>query len=320
MNHATPADRYIYRPPSPPRISVPNTGEGDLVLPAYEGIDGEDITYEDLKIITQGHHSASDNTVTWQYEWRRKAQMILPFLYLGPGPVAKDKEFLQSVGITMLLVVRDTHTARAGLMSGAKMAAELGIEATSVDTGSLQELISAFPRAVGIINDHLLSVFRKQRMHNNDAQNGITINPSSFKPGKVLVYCESGNERSAAVVAAYLMTVYGLGVVGAVQFIQSQRFCVVFDEPLKNVLLAYKDIVQATKDVSKARHAQAVGEMVIQPTPSAFAFSDTAQAVTKQKRSIGEYAAEDEDMSGDLDGGRFEGRQSWAPFVGNPDV
>ncbi|MCP6423762.1 hypothetical protein NL463_31080, partial [Klebsiella pneumoniae] len=45
----------------------------------------------------------------WTYERRREAQMILPYLYLGPMTAAKDEAWMRKEGITMVLGVRQKH-------------------------------------------------------------------------------------------------------------------------------------------------------------------------------------------------------------------
>lgn len=182
---------------------------------------------------------------------RRQAQPILPFLYLGPSAATRDIDALKREGITMLLVIRNTMTAAARLLSGERVANQLKIVATAVDVDGNTELIAAFPRAIKIINDHLISAYRQRNFGGLDVPNTTSPPPS----GKVLVFCESGNERSAAVIAAYIMAMHDLDVVGAIQFIQSQRFCVAFDDGLKNLLYNYQQLLEARKSVS-AGHAQ----------------------------------------------------------------
>lgn len=229
----------------------PNTR---IELPAYCGIGGEDITEEDLKNITQIGHVAVDYSGHWQYPMRRRLQLILPFLYLGPSVAVKDVEFLRQEGITMLLVIRDKMSAQARMLSGDKVASELGIGSAAVDVAGSQELIAAFPRAIKIINDHLLRIYRQQALDKADSEiKSVTIDRSTFKLGKVVVFCESGNERSACVVAAYLMKMYGLDLVQAVQFLQCQRFCIALDDTFKGILYSYQEILQAERDVAEAR-------------------------------------------------------------------
>ena len=248
-----------------------------------------------MKIITQNHHVV-DATQSWKYEMRRKAQVIQPFLYLGPSAATRDLDFMRAEGITMLLVIRNTMTAQASLLSGDKVASTLGIQAAAVDVAGNPELIAAFPRACKIINDHLIAVYRQSLINNS-------MNPESpIRSGKVLVFCESGNERSAAVAAAYLMTVYGLDTVSAIQYVQSQRFCVAYDDPLKHLLLTYENLLDAQRSVLEAT------------PPTSLVFGEGAQAKPKRRR---EDTSEDDAamcLDDQDDEERFANRSGFVPF------
>ncbi|TVY81738.1 Serine/threonine/tyrosine-interacting protein B [Lachnellula suecica] len=234
---ATPSGAWSFRPPSPPHIHVPQAPDDKkFVLPAFTGLSGTEQERRALAIITQGSHVAVVKR-DWQYEWRRKAQPVLAFLHLGTSAAARDVEYLKRDGITMLLVIRDTTMATARMLSGDKVARQLGIESAAIDVSGYQELIANLPRAIKTINDHLISEYLKYSPNQTDS--GRTT------WGKVLVFCESGNERSALVVAAYIMYTYGLDLVTAIQYVQNQRFCVAFDDPLKRLLLSYQDILEA---------------------------------------------------------------------------
>jgi serine/threonine/tyrosine-interacting protein len=304
---------YSLAPPSPPSIHVPHAPDSEgIVLPAYEGVGGEDLTQEDLRKITQVSHTAVDQTRNWKYENRRAAQLITPFLYLGPSVAAKDIKFLQSEGITMLLVIRDTKSAQARMLSGDKVANQLGIAAAAVDVSGSQELIAAFPRAIKIINEHLLSIYRQQALTGTGHSDGnIIIDQSTFKRGKVLVFCESGNERSACVVAAYMMAVYGMNLVTAIQFIQSQRFCIALDDQMKGLLLSFQDILKAQRAVQKWNSTAFTPVSAI-TNPGVF---DPGRR--NSKRHIDKTMDEEMevDVSGEMDDGRFEGRTSFRPFL-----
>lgn len=300
---------YSLHTPSAPHIHIPAPPD-NLVLPAYEGVGGEHLTEDDLKTITQVPYVVTDQSSQWTYDMRRSAQPILPFIYLGPSSAAKDRDLIQREGITMLLAVRDGRSAQAFLLNRDKVANELGIESASVDVTGPQELIAAFPRAIKTINDHLLSVYRRQALTDPNHNDGhITINQGTFKRGKVLVFCESGNERSACVVAAYMMAMYGMDLVNAILMMQLQRFCVALDDPMKHLLQSYQEILQAGRDVGKARrdtHASLQGGEASSPI----------QAKKADKRHIEETLDEDMDvdMEGQMDKQRFEGRDGFVPF------
>lgn len=196
---------------------------------------------------------------------------------------------LKKEGITMLLVIR--NTMMAGMIGGEKIAKQLGIEATSIDVAGNPQLIAAFPEAIERINNHLISIFRQQ------VASGA--NPASLNSwGKVLVFCESGNERSATVVAAYLMHMYNLDVVAAIQYIHTQRFCVAFDDGLKNLLYSYQQILEARKCV---------------PSDSAHQHSTRSYKV---KRGRDEINDDDMDMETERidDEERFGKRSGFTPF------
>ena len=265
-----------------------------LILPAYDGFSVEGEDNEVLKIITQGQHVAIP-VKDWKYEWRRQAQPILSFLYLGPSSAARNIEMMRQEGITMLLVIRDNKTAMASLLSGQKVANQLGIQAASIDVSGHYELIAAFPRAIKIINDHLISIYRRQ------VADGASPDAGSRNAwGKILVFCESGNERSAAVVAAYLMNMYAMDLVSAIQYIQSQRFCVAFDDGLKNMLYNYHQLLEAQKAVSASSMESRTRSPSRGPT----------------KRGRDEMDDDDSDMTMDHldDSERFGGRTSFVPF------
>lgn len=187
----------------------------------------------------------------WHYDMRRVAQPILPFLYLGPLACSKDRDFLRREGFTLLLAIRNERSAQARLVSGEKVAAELGIIADSVDVSGNQELISMFPRAIRRINDHV------------SCQDQTRI-PSSV-PKKVLVFCESGNERSAAVVITYMMVMFSLDAGTALKLVQNRRFCVCIEDALRHLLGSFESILEAKRDVERVRRAAMMNASLAPP-------------------------------------------------------
>lgn len=308
---------YETRPPSPPVIHVPTLivdPESTIsITPSCENADPSQLTLEELTIITRNKAQVSQvPRGTWGYESRRVAQPILDFIYLGPSSVTKDREFLQREGITMLLGVRDSKMAQAQLMMRVRdVAQELGIAVDFVDIESHHQVIAGFNRAVDKINRHLLAVYRSQAvepcgMSAELPQGQISTPIESFRRGKVLVFCETGNIRSAAIVAAYLMAVFGMSVVTSIQFICLKRFCVDFNEESKRCLKSFEDILNARKDVSRAR-----GEPQTQVL---------SQWAGTRKRSLDSM-----DTDGDCkdpgnrdslyDDERFTDRPAFAPFI-----
>lgn len=253
----------------------------------------------------------------WKYEQRRMAQQILPFLYLGPMSAAKDRNFLQGEGITMVIAVRNTKSAQAQLL-GSKAAQELGIETAMIDVAGNQELIAAFPRAIESINSHLSAMYQQDQVRRKQAAaSGQADLPST--PGKVLVFCESGNERSATLVTAYIMAMYATDLVKAIQIVQAQRFAVAFDDSLRNLLSTYEIILKAKRDVVQADN-RLLGVSGAGRDPGAGTGSDEGVG-KRSKRTFDDTHDDDMEMDGEnvhLDDGRFEMRDGSAPFQDRP--
>ena len=261
---------------------------------------------------------ALNNILDWEYDQRRKAQKILPFLFLGPMTAARDREFLKREGITMLLAVRNTMSAQAKLLSVGKVAGDLGLHSTTVDVAGNQELIAAFPRAIQEINSHMHHQYSLLKASTPPADGDRCLHRKTDNSiGKVLVFCESGNERSAAVVAAYLITMYNMDFIRTIQVMQAQRFCVAFDESLKALLQTYAAMVEAKRDVARSVLVQ--DEKLMLDDQSRRRTQDGADQVLAKggKRSLDEAYSTDVEMgntSGNFDDERFDERGVSPPF------
>lgn len=321
MSHS-PAQQYTFRVPSPPRIIVPPPHLNSSGIPDLNLVQDTSMEYDSsgfsnadfLSAIKYPNFITSNNMLEWKYEQRRSAQKILPFLYLGPMSAAKDKVFLEREGITMVLAVRNTLSAQAKLL-GSRAAQELGLEVIWIDVAGNQELIAAFPRGIEVINTHLSKMFHVQQAHPTSAEKEETS-----IPGKVLLFCESGNERSATMAAAYIMAMYKKDLQTALQIVQAQRFCVAYDDSLRNLLQTYDIILRAKRDIHQAAIAtQDVrlrgGEGIERRG------GESTQQSRRGKRTFDD--AQEDDMDIDMDGGqgqmdaaRFEQREGLAPFQG----
>lgn len=225
-------DDYAYRVPTPPRIVVPpptlnSDALPDIRLGASSALPASNGAY--------GNPIYNNPVFDWTYERRRDAQMILPYLYLGPMTAAKDEAWMRSTEITMVLGIRQKHEFSFKLMDAAlRRTQAAGIEASAQDIADNQDLIHAFPQTTAMINTHL-----------------TRIHAATGQLGKVLVFCESGNERSAGVIAAYLMETHDdVDFIKAMQLCQAQRFCVNFDDSMKRLLQGYWDILCARRLVA----------------------------------------------------------------------
>lgn len=295
------------------------------LLPSFKNIDPTQLTSVDLQIITRNAKQiALDRAADWEYENRRLAQAVVDFLYLGPTSVVRDHGFLQREGITMMLVVRSSGMAETKPLSVEKASGVLGIPANYVHVDGPQDLIHAFPEIISLINKHLLSVYHSQsRGGEKDGQ--ISVPQGGFRPGKVLVTCESGNYRSAAVAAAYIMAIFGMGMIPTLQFIGLQRFCCAFDEETKRILQSWEDILLARSTVAQQMQHQM--STVSQDQQTSSTVDGGASLVPPGKKTVGSKRGLDDmmDIESDscedageapiVDLDRFTDRDSFAPFA-----
>lgn len=301
--HQRKQNEYTYRLPAAPRIVVPpptltTDMPGLVVGTAPDGdVDLAFLRDWDLDDVIQ-----KNTLLEWSYERRRHAQMLLPWLYLGPMLAARDKDFLRREGITMVLAIRAQENSMIGAL---KVSREVCAEVATIEVPTFHGLISRFGETTRMINNHIA----RYRQHSSATTGQAAL-------GKVLVFCESGNEKSAAVVAAYLMdTLNDFNHVKAMQVCQAQRFCVNFDDTLKSILQSYWDILQARRSVASYHTAS------VQSNRNVNGFQNGShlqpQTSAKQKRTI-DNTLEDDDV--DMDNGidpsdalRFVGRDS-TPF------
>ncbi|KAL6719956.1 hypothetical protein ACLMJK_001877 [Lecanora helva] len=314
----SPAQAWSFRVPSPPRILVPPpmlnaNGTPDINVFQDQSFDFESSGFanaEFLEKVTYGNFAAEKHMLEWKYEERRMAQQILPFLYLGPMSAARDETFLQREHITMVLAVRNTMSAQAKLL-GTKVAEQMGLETKMVDVAGNQELIAAFPRAIEAVNAHLSNMYHSEQASGKEGMES-TQHHGNSTPGRVLIFCESGNERSAAVVTAYIMAMYAVDVVRAIQVVQAQRFAVAFDDSMRNLLSTYDTMLQAKRDVVQA--SAAVLDSTKGLGNSEFGEEGHNGIAKSSKRSLEDAYDDDMDVEEENDIERFDGRSGSAPF------
>ncbi|KAF2713196.1 phosphatases II [Pleomassaria siparia CBS 279.74] len=294
---------YTYRLPTPPRILVPppTLTENMPQLSVGGAAEGQDYDLDTsfLKEMNLDSVVQKNTLLEWAYERRRQAQMILPWLYLGPMTAARDREFLTREGITMSLAIR----AKDNSLNGAVLAGRAAnLEVVTIEAPHFFNLIGHFSQATKMINQHVARV-RKVSSANGNAQ-----------LGKVLVFCESGNEKSAAVVAAYLMeTLDNFDHIKSMQVCQAQRFCVNFDDTIKNILRSHWDILQARRSVAHSRSELVQSTLLNNNLQQVASHLRVQNAITmKPKRTIEDIMDyEDTEMGEDMDPSdalRFSGR------------
>ncbi|KXT08758.1 hypothetical protein AC579_6435 [Pseudocercospora musae] len=299
------ADIYTYRVPTPPRIVVPPPALNADAIPEISLSAIRTSSYDFLSTVNYNNLVQQNAPLEWNYERRREAQNILPFLALGPMTAAKDEGYLRLNDVTMLLAVRQKHSFESKLMNSALRTAEkLNLACETIDLTGNQDLIRSFQHTTAMINNHLSQVHQQ-----------------TGQLGKVLVFCESGNERSAGVVAAYLMETHeDVDYIKAMQLCQAQRFCVNFDDGMKRLLQGYWDILCARRAVA-AQTTAANGMNGNTAGNTNRGVIVPAASPARSKRTLERDQPEDEGM--DLDNEdqddleRFGGRR-FAPFRDQP--
>lgn len=215
----------------PAHLGSPLNDEFALELPSQDTAYGELVPDNFFERVNRAWFQHRPERQLWSYDMRRVAQQILPFLWLGPISSALDREFLQREGITLLLAVPFSNHSRP---TGRRVADELGIETDSVTLADGQNYIYQYLRAVRRINDHLF------------------LHSTPTHMPKILVFCETGSDRSAAVVVAYIMAMYGLDWLSARWAVSHRRLCVAIGEQIRQSLISFESIVAAKRDVAKA--------------------------------------------------------------------
>ena len=241
-----------YGVPAGPRVFVPppmlNSAEAESAMSRKFMQAEVNTSINNIEFVRThtGNWQPTPQVLDWKYAQRHEAQGILPFLFLGPLAAAKNKAWLVDNQITMVLSVRKTDALMAKVMAP-KAPHELGILMAHIDVLGNQQLIGKFQTAIDIINEHLSEKYEAWKAnHQNNT-------------GRVLVFCESGNERAAAVVAAYIMAMYNFNAIQAIQSVQAHRFCVSLDDDLRFLLTSYEAILKARRDVKVQDQANGNG-------------------------------------------------------------
>jgi hypothetical protein len=220
-------------------------------VPAFEiptpdpnlGYLGEEYGNRDtLQYLGQSSLPATVHVRNWQYNMRYKASQVTPYLYLGPSPEAKNAEFLNPAGIGLLIAVRGASLARAKpkYLNPAYFATADNRRIMTVDFDTPTEFVTQVKPALKAVVDYVRDTMALEQ-----------------EPA-ILVFCETGNSRSVAFVAAFTMAIYGFDPAAAMQFLSSRRASVVLDhefakmlETLHDVLVATRQVTVATQGISK---------------------------------------------------------------------
>ncbi len=187
-------------------------------------------------------------------------------------------------GCTRVLAARLTRASEA-----------LGLQVYYVNIDGLHQLIHCLPEVTRELNNHLLQV----------CQGNQAFAAGGGRHGKILVTCDTGNDRSAAVVCAYIMTLFGNDMLTTLQFVSIQRFCCTFDEDIKRMLQTYGDILRAKAAV--AADQRSIRQYNLPST------TQNTKRGFESTLDVDMDSAEVGDLNADLL--RFNGRKSFAPFA-----
>lgn len=210
----------------------------------------------------------------WQYGNRSTAQDILPYLLLGPINFARDPELIRKAGITMMIAVRSKITAEKipNIMNPLRFPSTQGIVTATFDIDTAFDALRGRSEIIKAMNDHIEA-----------SCEGKTISHLEDIPGKILVFCETGNERAPLLVAMYLMVVWGLDGISAYQAIQARRFGVGMGTEIMTMLETFTQICEAERSVVKTQNEEN-GDIA------------SSTATKKSKRNI-EATYDDDDYS-----------------------
>lgn len=228
------------------------------------------------------------NKYAWKYDSRHQAQAVLPFLYLGPSSVARDPTFINNNNITMVIVVRSAQSAKTQprWLDPSRFQSCANIQTATFDVDGPYDLISRIKPMLKTITDHLES-------HTTKA-----INSLDDIGGRILIFCENGNDRSPVLVAAYLMLVFGMTWHESLNFIHAFRFSAAVNGAMNDMLKTWEGILRAENDTAALFNGYNHSNGIAEPP-------------RKTKRSIDDAYDSDETMTEEVE---VETRPGIAPF------
>ncbi|KAL6244691.1 hypothetical protein RBB50_008219 [Rhinocladiella similis] len=253
-----------------------------------------------LNSLNELHKLDMEHTMSsWTYEMRRRAHSILPFLLLGPVSAARDPDFIERAGITLVIATRSSTavSTRPNFLHPNTLPSVAGLQKMTCDSEASYDLFPKLRPTIKAMNDHLQATSER-----------VPIQAASDVRGRILVYCESGNGRSANLIAAYLIAVFGVSAISALHVIQSQRFCITPDDASKQMLVNFERLVEAERQVS------GVNAAVAAKLDSRQYEDNTIPAARRAKRGIDEVDDLDIDMD-ETDEVESIARQGVAPYA-----
>ncbi|ANB12346.1 hypothetical protein AWJ20_596 [Sugiyamaella lignohabitans] len=198
--------------------------------------DGGQVSFPrvDIKISSNGEYSSLEN---WQHEDRNRAQLVADNLYLGPMSVLRDKQFIIKNNIRVLISLVDPRLFNIVDKRSAQLDLGPALKVVYVHTEPASSL------SAQISMDEFMLVSQE-------------INLARADHVSSLVFCETGNEKAAAAVAAHLISTRGFTAVQAIQHVHSSRFSVHSDSQTIYYLQAYESLCSAQNAVQSPSSVQ----------------------------------------------------------------
>lgn len=161
---------------------------------------------------------------TWHYELRHKPQEIVPGVWIGPLSVLRNSEFIEGNNIHVLISVTDTRIKPLIM--------------TQKYIPSPEYSCHAFDPGNRVTNP--LAIVSQLKSICDVIQQAQDSGVGTF------IFCESGNDQSAVAASAYLIFSRNLGLIEAVQYVQSKRFSISLDDVAKHNLQTFRDLCLAS--------------------------------------------------------------------------
>ena len=234
----------------------------------------------------------------WEFDHRRYAQPILNHIHLGPFVMGNDLQYLKQNGISFVLRIQKWKYQRPGPSIKERIVIDSGVKTLVEQILTEEELLSRLPELIDVMNQHLLDVYRSLA--------DFADLEGAFNIPKVMVTCETGNDLSAMLVAAYIMAVYGKTRNDTCNWIQRRRVSSAFNVDVMRALGTWQDIL-----VARA----AVRCNVPNPQPP-------VHPACKRR-----HVEDEDDVDQDLPDARaagsysqWEGSRTYTPFVDSDEV
>ncbi|KAI9189808.1 hypothetical protein H9P43_001241 [Blastocladiella emersonii ATCC 22665] len=245
----------------------------------------------------------------WNYALRRRAQEIVPGLFLGPYTVARRAEVLHALGITHIAIFRSRFEATAQLHPQLPGFEYLILE---VEESLSQNVITKFPafrdfmeqaqhaRAQSLAdldaNPHLRPAATPELLATMQAW---SMHSAPVTRGNVLACCLDGVSRAPTFAIAYIMETFKLSFSNAVGYVQSRRFCIFPADGFRAQLLEYEPILLARQQtVPGAMRAMQLKRQIEHVSQDAMDANAEPAIARPAKRRAERDEDSDEDMQG----------------------